>query len=339
MEKNEARRLAFKTGARTAVDQIESLLGKEASRIWKEIAQNAGSSATRQLIEDVSKNGALRKLFQRNPELLKAYIRLVESPLRTDITVLRYLNFGAGKYGRWFPQLAKKWGVGEDIIVRSERGVNKIYNTAGDFLGTITGDSRVGYVIECSEVNRTLLNIFPLGNTTYKCGTNLWRTDRFGRVVYAKASLTGKPAKVMGRDNKIQRDVVGLKNSLTTNGDPAKATKQFANDEGGHIIALNHGGTNDLINFVPQHNRINRGEGAFSAMERAWFRSEKSMTQALNKGQHAEREIFLTYANNSTMRPSSFGITQTINGKIDVLAADKYGSAVSLEKYIINHPD
>ena len=340
MERNEISRLAVKEGVEAVVeDRGESALGKTAARVWKEIAGEAGESATRQLLEDIGDNMAVRKIFQRNPELLKAYYRMGNSACRTDITMLRYMDYGAGKYGRAFPKLGKAWGLEDNLFIRNESGVNRIYNKAGEYLGTISGEARTGYLIECSAKNRTLLNVYPLGNASYVCEGNLWKTDQLGRVIYARTIRTGRVTNVVGRNTQLQKDVLTLKNSTTSAGNAVSSMQRHVNDEAGHLIALSHGGTNDFINFVPQHNRINRNAGAFAAEERAWFLSEHSMTNALKNGDSVEREVFLNYRGNNTLRPDSFEITRRLNGDIDAVLVDRSGNRILMDRLIIINPD
>ena len=340
LQRNELSRLAVKEGVEAVVeDRVESLLGKTAARVWKDVVGEAGEAATRQLLEDVGENRAVRKIFQRNPELLKAYYRMGNSACRTDITMLRYMDYGAGKYGRAFPKLGKAWGLEDNLFIRSESGANRIYNKAGEYLGTISGDARTGFLIECSAKNRTLLNVYPLGNASYVCEGNLWKTDQLGRVIYARTTRTGRVANVVGRNAQLQKDVLTLKNSTTAAGNAVSSAQRHINDEAGHLIALSHGGTNDFINFVPQHNRINRNAGAYAAEERAWFLSEHSMTNALKNGDSVEREVFLNYKGNNTLRPDSFEITQRVNGRIDAVPVDRSGNRILMDRLKIINPD
>jgi hypothetical protein len=111
----------------------------------------------------------------------------------------------------------------------------------------------------------------------------------------------------------------------------------IADDEGGHIIALQHGGTNDLINFFPQSKRTNRNEGAFDTNAQAWYRSEGSASRALKKGKTVEREVKLNYTDKKSMRPATIGLTQKIDGQYEVLQGNKYGPAVTLNNLIIKN--
>lgn len=329
--KKEGRLIAVET-AEDLLKELELTLGKRGAETWEKVcAKESIESSTKQLLRDLASNSVLKRAFKRNPELLKAYSQLIESAYRTDLTMLRYINFGAGKYGRMMPKLGSAWGFGEDLIIKTENGVNRIYNSANDFLGTISGNSASGYVIECSMTNRTLLNIFPMKNATYKCGNNLWKTDDYGRVIYARSLQKGKVDKVVSRDNNIQRDVVALKNNYSVNGDMLNNGHLHADDEGGHIIALQNGGSNDLINFFPQSPKSNRNMDAFTLREQAWYNSERTANKALNKGSSVEREVFLDYGDKTSMRPTKMRLTQRIDGKIETLKGNKYGGPVALD--------
>lgn len=331
---NEIKRLGVKEGAKLATDRVETVLGKTAAKIWNEIAQEGGEKATKTLLDDMAEDRLLRKTIQKNPDLLRAYYRMLESPMRKDITAIRYLSYNVGKYSRAYPAIAKKYGFGDNLIIKSERGINKIYNNTGEFLGTISGNNRTGYIIECSTTNRTILNLYPLSNSRYVCGNNTWITDEYGRT--SRAIATNGPR--IDRDSKIQKDVVRLKNGFNTNGDPLKNI--HPNDEGGHLIPLSMGGTNDLINFVPQHKMINRNEGATRAIESAWYRSENAAKLANDKGKTVTRDIKLNYSNKSTLRPDKFSITQTIDNEIDILKPSGiYKEECILDNYMILNYD
>lgn len=331
--------IAHKGGKRLAasisddiIKSVESSIGKKGAKLWQELlGKEALENQTKILLKDLASNKALKKAIQRNPEILKAYHQLIESAYRTDLTMLRYINFGAGKFGRMMPKIGKKWGFGEDIIIKSEKGVNTIYNSANELLGTISGDAFNGYVVNCSATNRTLLNIFPLKNTTYKCGNNTWKTNAYGQVIYARSIQKGPVGKVIPRDNALQRDVVTLKNNYSVNGDLLNNGHLFPNDEGGHIIALQNGGTNDLINFFPQSPKSNRNMEAFTLKEQAWYNSERSANKALNKGATVEREVYLDFNNTSSMRPDKIRLTQKVNGQIEILKQNKYGGPLRLD--------
>lgn len=337
--KNEIKRLGVKEGAKLAADGVETVLGKTAAKIWNEIAQEGGEKATKTLLDDMAEDALLRKTIQKNPDLLRSYYRMLESPMRRDITAIRYLSYNAGKYSRAYPSLAKKYGFGDNLIIKSERGINKIYTNTGEYLGKISGDNMTGYVIECSSTNRTLLNLYPLANSRYVWNNCTWVTDECGRTIRGVVTAgPGPKAKNFGRNSKIQSDVVRLKNGFNTNGDPIK--NMHINDEGGHVISLSMGGTNDLINFVPQHKMINRNEGATRAIESAWYRSENAAKAAHDKGKTVTREINLKYSNKNSLRPDNFSITQTIDNEIDILKPSGiYKEECVLDNYLIHNYD
>lgn len=308
---------------------ITRIFGERFAKIWKEICGDNFEKYTKILLSDISKHRSLLRALKKNPDLLKAYRQLIESVYRTDLTLLRYINYNAGKFARGNLKIAKLWGNGEDLIIKSEGAINNIYNAAGDYLGTIAGNATDGYIIECSVKNRTLLNLYPLGNATYKCHGNKWITDEYGRVKRAETMIHKSSIERESRNSQAQKDATTLKNGYNVDGTQTGISN--INDEGGHIIALQHGGTNDLINFIPQSSKINRNENAFDTISQAWYRSERSATVAINNGHTVEREVNLSYKDNKSMRPDSIRLTQKIDGKIDVLKGNKYGPAVTLD--------
>ncbi|WP_368665663.1 DNA/RNA non-specific endonuclease [Macrococcus sp. DPC7161] len=82
----------------------------------------------------------------------------------------------------------------------------------------------------------------------------LYRTDEFGRIKHVEATeLVLKKAK---RKAYMQR-VVG---------------REFRkkDDDGGHLIASQFGGSGDLDNLVPMNSKINRVNGKWYDMEKDW---------------------------------------------------------------------
>lgn len=317
------------------MDDLIKILGERAAKIWKEICGENFEKYTKILLSDISNNRHLMKALKKNPLLLKAYRQIINSVYRTDLTILRYINYGAGKFSRMMSKHAKKWGFGEDIMIKTEGGVSSIYNAAGEFLGTIKGNAKSGYIIECSTKNRTLLNLYPMSNATYQCQGNIWKTDQYGRVIYAKATISSPPAGTVARNSQLQKDATTMKNGYNVDG--TQTGKTIDDDEGGHIIALQHGGTNDMINFFPQSKRTNRNEGAFDTNSQAWYRSEGSATRAVKQGRTVEREVRLNYKDKRSMRPATIGLTQKVDGQYEVLRGNKYGPAVTLNNLIINN--
>ena len=310
-------------------EEVEHVLGKRGSEIWSTCFKEGSEEKTRLLLKEISENPDLHRALTKNPGLLKSYYQLSESPFRTDITMLRYVDNGAGKYSRTMPRLAKAHGYGDDLVIKTAGGNHSLYDGAGNFLGTISGNSRDGYIINASAENRKLLNLYPMNNATYKCGDITWITDRQGRVRRVQYSHKGAINRI-DRNKQITVDAKQCKNSYNVNGNATHTAELFPNDEGGHLISLQNGGSNDLINLVGQSQKANRAVGAQNELDGIWIKVENSANKALRNGKHVSTDIELHYSDNFTMRPKSFTLTQEIDGKIDEISIKK-------GKVIIDH--
>ncbi len=322
-----AEKRAIKGVIKGAREEVEHVLGKRAGDIWSQCFKQGSEEKTKLLLKDIAGNADLHRALTKNPDLLKSYYQLADSPYRTDISMLRYVNYGAGKYSRSVSHLASSVGYGDDLVIKTASGVHSMYDGAGNFLGTITGDARTGYVITASSESRKLLSLYPMNNATYKCDGITWITDHQGRVSKVHYTNKGKVAKVE-RDGRITRDAVRCKNDFTVNGNATHTAELYPTDEGGHLIALQNGGTNDLINIVGQSPRANHGVGAKSEMDNIWKRAENSASRAMNKGKEVTTEIELNYGDKFTMRPKSFTLTQKVDGVIDEVPIKKNKVAI-----------
>lgn len=335
LSKNESERVT-KNVIKGASDELSKKIGPAATDYFRKICGKDADKYYAKLLEDVAGNKELAKAISKRPELLNTYLNLIESDVRKDVTILRYFNYGASKYAQKLQRLAGKYGDGTDLIIKTEGGVNRIYKKGtGAFLGTIEGDARKGYTVICSEEERTLLNLYSLKNTTYKCGPNTWKTDEYGKVIYARSEIVGPLKKVEGRDKQLQRDVVTLKNGYDVNGNAVKRRKGFNpnDDEGGHIIALQNGGTNDMINIVPQSAKMNRNYGGKTVMDKLWRESEKQLNDKIkdkNVGVVVS-ERWLEYPDKIGQRPSSIKIRHTADGKVMKYTDPKTGSVINLD--------
>ncbi len=334
---NEADRLFTTPRAITTVHRVDSLLGRRADMIWRGMVSNSNSAATKLLVDDARRDRNLRKAFQRDPDLLKIYRQMGNSPYRKDLNLLRYFNYGAGKYARAYPEIKNRWGLGNDLVIRLEDGTNYIYSGSGALLASISGDEEQGYVIRCSSQNRTMLNLYPLGNALYTCDGNVWRTDRFGRVVHAFTERSGRSAVNARHDPQLMRSVLAIKSGMGASGDAVAESVKHLNDEAGHIIGLSIGGTNDLINLVCQHRSLNRKFLFIESEEYFWHSSEESLARNLERGKTIQREIHLIYNGRNSLRPDNFEVIQTVSGRYDVLPLKRNGNIVTVDGVKVNN--
>ncbi|RXK18366.1 hypothetical protein ER639_06660 [Macrococcus sp. DPC7161] len=118
----------------------------------------------------------------------------------------------------------------------------------------------------------------------------LYRTDEFGRIKHVEATeLVLKKAK---RKTYMQR-VVG---------------REFRkkDDDGGHLIASQFGGSGDLDNLVPMNSKINRVNGKWYDMEKDWADALKETPP-----QKVQIKIEPVYSGDS-LRPDRFKVHYTI---------------------------
>nr|WP_261785738.1 DNA/RNA non-specific endonuclease [Macrococcus canis] len=118
----------------------------------------------------------------------------------------------------------------------------------------------------------------------------LYRTDEFGRIKHVETTeLVLKKAK---RKTYMQR-VVG---------------REFRkkDDDGGHLIASQFGGSGDLDNLVPMNSEINRAGGK-------WFNMEKTWADALKETPPKKVQIKIEpIVSGDSLRPDEFNVYYTI---------------------------
>ena len=117
-----------------------------------------------------------------------------------------------------------------------------------------------------------------------------YTTDSEARVVEVRGDLS----KIEGDRNQRQQSISGGQDRQNT-------------DHGGHLIATMFNGAGEGINIVPMDGKLN-GRGG------RWNNWELGLRKALNEGKTVQVEIKIEYANEGK-RPTSFNITQTIDGK------------------------
>ncbi|MFR9542169.1 MAG: DNA/RNA non-specific endonuclease [Rikenellaceae bacterium] len=93
----------------------------------------------------------------------------------------------------------------------------------------------------------------------------------------------------------------------------------ISTDEGGHLIPLQAGGTNDIINIIPQSRKVNRGSGSL------WYNGEKAATKAAVRGDNVKVIVDIEYDKAGfSMRPTSFKRTQYVNGEYQTVKGKVY---------------
>jgi hypothetical protein len=128
-------------------------------------------------------------------------------------------------------------------------------------------------------------------NAEFKLNEYTYRTDAEGRVVEVEGDLRLESA---SRNGTAQRTV-------------GKDDGRLADDQGGHLIGAQFGGSGGKANLVPMDKGINdyhKGE---------WGQMEKNWAANLKAGKSVTVNIQPVYTD-STIRPAYFNIRETING-------------------------
>lgn len=319
---NGAKPLATKTLTKgSSLELLESRLGKTGAQEWSKLYQGGIDdtyiSRSTQLLKDIESFPKFGKAITKDPTLLKSYNNAIESSLRTDIGTLRYIRNGADNYSAIKSSFRSKWGVGDDLIFRDEGNTTKIFNKNNDLLGVIRQNDKYGYDITCSPGNRTLINLHPMKSSTYHCDGHTFITDKFGRVQRVEFEIPHN-VKTAPRDGSTIASIRDMKNNYNAIGG-ATRRNGISTDEGGHLIPLQAGGTNDIINIIPQSRKVNRGSGSL------WYNGEKAATKAAVRGDNVKVIVDIEYDKAGfSMRPTSFKRTQYVNGEYQTVKGKVY---------------
>lgn len=291
---------------------LESCLNKDALKQWEKYA-GVSPEKREALLKDIQLNPELEKIFNSNPQMLETYCNFINSPrYRSDVTMLRYAYNNAGKSSLMYtrgPQ-NRRWLTGSDLTLEDVGGQTIIRQKGtGRLLGKLEGNTKEGLIVKIhGNSDPALLDLYPMRNTTYLYGNCSWTTDNFGRPYIIKMKANSGIA-VGGRDKDFIARVKRFKTDYDTNGNQLSATGNNYNDIAGHIVPDSWGGPSNGINIVPQDALMNNSG--------LWKKSELQGLNLAKQGNAVERTVVLKYSDNFTQRPSSFKVTQTINGKYD----------------------
>ena len=163
-------------------------------------------------------------------------------------------------------------------------------------LDEVTGTS---YVVGARGNWNKDLNTFPPTKTTYE--VKMYGTEKCintvegGRVT--SVTLTELRINPSDRNPYQQAKCKRVKNGITDQG--------TSNDDGGHLIGAQFGGTGEQINYVPMPPGVNRSGGSWYAMEQAWA---NYLSQQGNSPRIKNLVITIIYSGNSK-KPTSFKVT------------------------------
>ncbi len=129
-------------------------------------------------------------------------------------------------------------------------------------------------------------------NATYEINGYKYATDEHGRIKSVEGTLRNQPNPT--RSEHMQRNL-------------GRDDGRLANDHGGHLIGKQFGGYEGYENLTPMHKDINN----YHAGE--WGKMEKDWARQIDAGNTVQVKIEPVYTD-SSMRASSFKVTETING-------------------------
>lgn len=244
------------------------------------------------LLDLLSDNPKLLSFFKDNPRFVSSwdYLRKYlptdcKNPefLKMFIYANDYASYGGNKIENY-------------VYKKIKDGSIEVFNRDGT---TLLAKIKPGRVIEVigDNINNWFLQLKPFPNTKYMINNVEYLTDDLGRVIKAKSKIT--PSNIAGqkyRDSNVQRQMSSLKGSMP-------------NDDAGHLIGNQFGGSSNMINLVPMSSSINRQGGAFAKIE-------QQLSKALKENKDVEIEIILKYPTkpNGTQRPEWFEVTYYIDG-------------------------
>lgn len=208
----------------------------------------------------------------KNPEFLKMFIYAND-----------YASYGGNKIENY-------------VYKKIKDGSIEVFNRDGT---TLLAKIKPGRIIEVigDNINNWFLQLKPFPNTRYLINNVEYLTDDLGRVIKAKSKIIpSNIAEQKYRDSNVQRQMSSLKGSMP-------------NDDAGHLIGNQFGGSSNMINLVPMSSSINRQGGAFAKIE-------QQLSKALRENKDVEIEIVLKYPTkpNGTQRPEWFEVTYYIDG-------------------------
>lgn len=293
---------------------LEQSLKKDVLQSWEKYA---GSSLEKKEIlrMDLQQKPELITAFNKNPQLLEIYHNFINSPkYRTDITLLRYGENNASKTSLMYVRGPRNriWLTGNSITLEDNAGFTAIrQKETGRLLGYLEGNINDGYIVKIhGNSNPALLDLYPMRNTTYLYGNCSWTTDNLGRPYIVKMRAN-KGTAVGGRNEGYIKKVKQFKTEYDVNGEQIKANGMKYDDIAGHIAADGYGGPSCGINIVPQNATMNNSG--------IWKSSEIHGLNLAKQGNAVERTIVIKYPDNLSQRPSSFSVSQTVNGKYDIV--------------------
>lgn len=312
-----------KEAAEEVSEQLTQKLGKETMAHWRKIVPDPTSGANQIFLKDLSENPKLSRIIcgsngkGSSPQLMEAYTRCLKAPsARTNPNVLRYLSNGADLYHNKGVYKKTIYGKGANLKLAEQDGLIHVFKDgSAKSIGEMKSNGLGGYDVKVPFEDRTLLNLYPMKNSTYTTTRQLgkhgyvkltWFTDECGRTIKTRLEVKpeGKFIPIKRDKNSIQ-SIGRIKKDNTIHGQtPNRPT--YINDDSGHMSALQCGGTNDNINLLSQNASLNKG---------LWKKGEDAARKSIDEGKSIIREVEIRYSDKVDLRPSSFNVNQFVGGE------------------------
>ena len=271
----------------------ERTLREGGEYILREGSEEVVEKTTKEIIEETSEEVAERTLREGSEYILR------EGSEEVVGKSLKELASNDKMYKEIYEGIIRtsSQNVADDVVVKTTKNgielVSKNFPDTKILIKNNTIFANAGSLKGAGPLNQFLSN--PLPNKTYIVDDCfIYKTDEFGRVIYASADRT-KAFNIerLGRDSKTQKRIKELLDGVD-------------GDDAGHLFANSTGGPNELINQVPMSSNINRSGGL-------WRNLEELEEAALREGKNVKSSRKLLYKGNSK-RPYAIEFTMDIDG-------------------------
>lgn len=244
-------------------------------------------SSRKALLDACNKNSKLLIFINEHPNFIANwdYLRkklpnksLDPDFLRMFIYADDYAKYGGNKI--------------QNYIYKEVGNVVEIYDAEGKILYAKIYPGKVINIID-DNINNWFTQLKPLCNSKYIIGDAEYIIDDAGRVSQTYFTITPKSLiKQSYRDSNVQQQMHNLKGSLE-------------NDQAGHLLADEFGGSSNMINLIPMTSRVNKS--IYRSIENKW-------KQYASQNKDVKVKIELKYENASE-RPKWINIEYEVDGK------------------------
>lgn len=277
--------VARKIGGVFSKEASEEALDEGAKKTLKQTGKEVGEESAKDMSVLMVKEGkdALELLAKEHPELHAIIEKVSQSRFTKAFSLDDYV---VKKLENGSIVLEHKGAPNWRIVMNG--------NTIKAKGGAVQGAKNTGL--------NEFLN-YPLPNKTYVIDDYMtYKTDEFGRIAESISIFDG--------DKTIARKRITV-NSEGSNGVPRRKISEIGGKDGeddfGHLVQMDEGGPNELINQVPMGSKTNR-----SGIWREIENYERKMTQQEGKKIVSIRKPL--YKGNSR-RPYAFKVLITVDGK------------------------